>query len=161
MATMPMPPTNLIRLALVAALLTSCSQTPRSLPAVRGKIVSPHETVDRIDWTANERSQKMASRTPPRRLTADMSAQVILLNAAETPHRHRTHDLVVVLLSGRVKMHIGERTVDILPGDVMEIPRGEVHWAENIADGGSEAYAIFTPPYDGKDVYPVEPSATP
>jgi mannose-6-phosphate isomerase-like protein (cupin superfamily) len=48
-------------------------------------------------------------------------------------------------------MHLADRVIDVGPGDVIDVPRGVVHWAENVGDGASEAYAVFAPPFDGKD----------
>lgn len=54
-----------------------------------------------------------------------------------------------MLLSGSGVLHIGDRVVSVKPGDVMEIPRKVVHWAENKDPEASVVYALFSPPYDG------------
>jgi mannose-6-phosphate isomerase-like protein (cupin superfamily) len=137
-------------MVLVAA---GCGQAPP------GRVVSPERTLVDPAWTAQELAKPIAVRRL--RATPETSVSLIRLAGAEQPHLHRDHDLVVVLLSGAARLHLGERTVEVRPGDVMEIPRGVVHWAENSGPGASEVYALFSPPYDGLDHIPVPPLPIP
>jgi mannose-6-phosphate isomerase-like protein (cupin superfamily) len=116
------------------------------------------EPVDPL-WTAEELAKPIAVRRL--RATAETSVSLIRLMKAEQPHIHKDHDLVVVLLSGSARLHLGERTVAVHPGDVMEIPRGVVHWAENTGPEASEVYAVFSPPYDGHDNLPTATTPLP
>ncbi len=122
--------------------------------AEHGRIITPAETVERVAWTAEECAKPIAVR--PLRATAEVSVSLIRMSGAEKPHTHDQHDLTVVLLCGAGVLHIGERTVALAPGDVMEIPRGVVHWAENRDPEASVVYAIFSPPYDGQDSHPMD-----
>jgi mannose-6-phosphate isomerase-like protein (cupin superfamily) len=110
-------------------------------------------------WSESEQAKPIAVRRL--RSTKETSVSLIRLAGAEQPHIHKDHDLVVVLLSGSARLHLGMNTVEVHPGDVMEIPRGVVHWAENTGPGASEVYAIFSPPYDGLDNLPVPPIPLP
>ena len=143
-------------LLLICALLSvGCS----SSSSARGRVITT--LPDPIDplWTPAELEKQIAVRRL--RATAEISVNLIRLAGAEQPHIHKDHDLVVVLLSGQARLHLGNRTVDVRPGDVMEIPRGVVHWAENTGPGASEVYAIFSPPFDGRDNLPVPPVPLP
>ena len=82
------------------------------------------------------------------------SYHLIRLSDAEKPHTHDTHDLTVFILKGKAEMHLGTHTASVEKGDVVEIPRGTLHWAECRTDS-CMAYAVFTPPSDGKDFHPV------
>jgi len=127
--------------------------------ATRGRVVSPHQDLIAPAWTAEEQAKPIAVRRL--RATAETSVSLIRLAGTEQPHIHKDHDLVVVLLAGSARLHLGERIIDVRPGDVMEIPRGTVHWAENTGADASEVYAIFSPPYDGRDNLPVPPVPLP
>ena len=121
--------------------------------AVGGRVISSDNDVSDFAWTAEEIAKPIAVRR--RHATAETSVSLIRLAGAEQPHIHKDHDLVVVVLRGSARLHLGQRVIDVHPGDVIEIPRGVVHWAENTARSASDVYAIFSPPYDGQDHLPV------
>ncbi len=125
----------------------------------RGRVITPDGDLPAPTWTVEEQAKPIAVHRL--RATAETSISVIRLAGAEQPHIHKDHDLVVVLLSGAARLHLGQRVIDVHPGDVMEIPRGTVHWAENTGAGASEVYAVFSPPYDGRDNLPVPPVPLP
>lgn len=146
-----------MRIALLACALVivGCSSTP----PVRGRVITTLPDPINPLWTPAEQEKAIAVRRL--RSTAETSVSLIRLLKAEQPHIHKDHDLVVVMLAGSARLHLGNRSVEVHPGDVMEIPRGVVHWAENIGPGASEVYAIFSPPYDGLDNLPVPPVPLP
>jgi mannose-6-phosphate isomerase-like protein (cupin superfamily) len=125
----------------------------------RGRVITMDETLSEVVWTATECAQPIAVRKL--RVTAESSISLIRLAGAEKPHMHRNHDLIVVVLHGTARLHLGERVLEVQPGDIMEIPRGVVHWSENIGATASEVYAVFSPPYDGLDNIPVLPLIPP
>ena len=45
-------------------------------------------------------------------------------------HVHVTHDEIGYVLAGTGKVHVGELTRDVKPGDVWIIPANTPHWAE-------------------------------
>ena len=118
-----------------------------------GSVFSPVEGLWQPKWSKNELAQEIVVRNL--RFTPETSHHIIRLITAERPHIHRNHDLTVFVLKGKALMHLGEERLVVNAGDVIEIPRGIVHWAENLENGGSEVYAIFNPPYYGKDHHPV------
>ena len=89
------------------------------------------------------------------RVTPETSHHIIRLKNAEKPHIHKHHDLTVFVLEGTAVIHFDNKNLIAKAGDVIEIPRGVVHWAENLDRRGSQVYAIFNPPYEGKDYHPV------
>jgi mannose-6-phosphate isomerase-like protein (cupin superfamily) len=84
------------------------------------------------------------------------SHHVVALLEAEPLHKHATHDLMVVLLEGQGEMRIGDKTRPIGPRSIVNVPRGVTHSMRNTAKTPLIGYAVFTPPFDGKDRVPVE-----
>lgn len=84
----------------------------------------------------------------------------ILLKTAEKPHIHAKHDLAVYVLKGSSWIYLNDKKIELFPGDFVVIPRGTKHWAVNTGKEPAEVLAVFSPPFDGKDVVPVaEPKA--
>ena len=79
------------------------------------------------------------------------SHHVVAIRTAETPHRHDRHDLFVLIVRGRGTMRIGEAALPVGEGSLLYVPRGAVHAFANQSGAPSVAYAIYTPPFDGKD----------
>ncbi len=115
----------------------------------RGIVISPQAIIDHPDWTEEEKKQEIALR--PIRTTSEAGYYLLRLNESEKPHVHDHHDITVILLSGQALMHYEGKSHLVNPGDIIEVPRGVVHWAENLNNQPCEAYAIFTPPFDEKD----------
>ena len=132
-----------IVMLLTSICLASCT------PERAGQIVTPKGVLSGHEWTAEERQKEVAVRTL--RKTSGASHHLIRLRTAEKPHVHDHHDLTVFVLAGKGRMHLAGRSTVVHPGDVIEIPRGTVHWAENLDTAASEVYAVFNPPFDGKD----------
>ncbi len=152
---------------LVAAVLTvACAPkskepvcpTTAAAPPV-GIVVGPDGSLPAVTWTDEELGKDVAIKTV--RQSDGASYHVVRLLKAEKPHVHDRSDLVVVVLSGSVKMHFGDRVVPVGPGQVIDIPKGAPHWAENASAGPSFAYVVFAPAFDGKDRRPVEDSGSP
>ena len=113
------------------------------------RIVMPDKTLTDIDWTIDEVSQPIAIRHLDR--NTDTSTHVIRLAGNEFPHYHDYHDLIVHVLSGESAIHFQHHSVKLNAGDVLFIPRGSYHWAENLHPEASIVYAVFSPGFDGKD----------
>jgi quercetin dioxygenase-like cupin family protein len=62
---------------------------------------------------------------------------------AELPAHSHPNEQIGYLLSGRIELHIGERTRDVRPGDSWCVPGGLAHRASIVED--SEALEIFSP----------------
>ena len=86
------------------------------------------------------------------------SIHLVQIRIKETPHIHQTHDLFVVLKRSNGIVHIEAESISMQTGDAVFIPREVVHYFENTGSEVVVALAVFTPPYAGKDIIPVEES---
>jgi quercetin dioxygenase-like cupin family protein len=77
-------------------------------------------------------------------------------------HLHRSHEEIIVVRTGRARARIGDRDVDLEPGDVFLVPRNTVHAARAYGEEPFTGVSVFAPGFDGKDRVPVPaPEATP
>jgi mannose-6-phosphate isomerase-like protein (cupin superfamily) len=136
--------------ATAQASATAC--TPAAAPG--GMVVTSEGALPAATWTAEELGKDVAIKTV--RQSDGVSLHIVRLLKAEKPHVHDRSDLVVVVLSGSVKMHFGDRVVPVGPGQIIDIPKGAPHWAENVSPEPSFAYVVFAPAFDGKDRRPVD-----
>jgi quercetin dioxygenase-like cupin family protein len=120
--------------------------------APTGVIHRPDSSLDSFQWTAEEKAQPLVFRLLGK--TNEASYHVIRVGASEEPHTHNRHDIVVTVLRGAATLHLADRTFPVRPGEVIEIPRGVVHWAEMAEGAVCEIFAVITPPFDGKDRQP-------
>lgn len=119
-------------------------------PSVYGsRLLSSAGVAPKVEWTAEEQQKDIAIRELSR--SASASLHLVRARGAEKPHTHDEHDLVVVLLSGSVRAHLGDQIIDAQAGDTLTIPRGLPHWVENTGADPSLSLAVFSPPFDGKD----------
>lgn len=127
------------------------SQAPQSPAAVldEHRLLSSAGAAPKVEWTAEEQQKDIAIRELSR--SASASLHLVRARGAEKPHTHDEHDLVVVLLSGSVRAHLGDQIIDAQAGDTLTIPRGLPHWVENTGADPSLSLAVFSPPFDGKD----------
>ena len=86
--------------------------------------------------------------------TRSASYHLVQVRGGESPHRHETHDLSVVVLAGGGTLDLGARRLPLDAGDVAVIPRGEVHWFTNRGRGNALALVVFSPPLDAPDSVP-------
>ena len=131
---------NIILLT-TAILLTACTHNP--------KIVFPKKGYQNIQWSAKEQSQNISVRHLAH--TEYSSSHLIRVKGSEKPHFHDYHDLTVTIISGKAIVHFWNHEVVLEKGDVVTIPKGVYHWAENIDSDASVVFATFSPPYRGKD----------
>lgn len=81
---------------------------------------------------------------------------------AMPPHLHREHEEIIVVRTGRARARIGDRDVDLKPGDVFLVPKNTVHAARAYGEEPFTGVSIFAPAFDGKDRVAVPaPEATP
>ncbi len=59
-------------------------------------------------------------------------------------HKHTDHDTVSTLVSGKMKVHIGDKSFEVGPGAVWRHRPGVPHWSESLED--SVVIEIKTPP---------------
>ena len=124
-----------------------------SCQTAKWSVISPEATFKQVTWDKTELAGDVAIRTL--RQTPEASFHIIRLNKSEKPHIHERHDLVVYVLKEEALVHYRDKTVKVKRGDVIEVPKGTIHWAETVHNKPAEVYAVFTPPFDGKDVKPV------
>ncbi|MBI3307600.1 MAG: cupin domain-containing protein [Candidatus Omnitrophica bacterium] len=102
-----------------------------------------------MTWSEEDRTKVLAVQTL--KITPEASYHWIRLNGAEKSHIHKEHDLAVFILKGKARFYFADHKIDVKSGDVIEIPRGKIHRAEKKSKEPVEVYAVFTPPFDGKD----------
>lgn len=129
---------------LAAVIWLSACQPNRSV-----QLVYPDKNPPYTEWTPSEKQKDIAIRSLYR--DGHVSTHLIRLQGKEFPHYHDRHDLTVTLLSGTGTMHFQERSLGLKPGDVVFIPQGTWHWAENTNPEAGVVFAVFSPPFDGKD----------
>jgi mannose-6-phosphate isomerase-like protein (cupin superfamily) len=49
-------------------------------------------------------------------------------------HKHDDHDTVSTLISGRMRLHIGDETIEAEPGTTWRHRPGVYHWSESLED---------------------------
>ncbi|MFT5207436.1 MAG: mannose-6-phosphate isomerase-like protein (cupin superfamily) [Candidatus Omnitrophota bacterium] len=124
------------------SMLCITSLNTQAKTTLGGKIISPNDVVQSIEWTKAELGQDIAKRDLF--INSVCSHHIIRLSKSEAPHTHPNRDLSIIILSGAVHMHYGDRKIVARQGDVIIIPHGEEHWAEVAANKIAVAYAIFT-----------------
>jgi mannose-6-phosphate isomerase-like protein (cupin superfamily) len=86
---------------------------------------------------------------------AHSSHHAVWIQHREEPHRHDRHDLFVVMVSGYGTMRLGAEARPVGAGSILYVPRGTPHAFANESGEAALAYAVYVPPFDGKDRVPV------
>jgi len=105
--------------------------------------IGPDGYLPEVAWTEAELARDVAAR--PLREVDGLRILLVRLRTAEEPHTHPYEDLTVFVLEGAGQIHFGDRSHSMAAGDVIEIPAGVEHWAENTSARPALAYAVFTP----------------
>jgi mannose-6-phosphate isomerase-like protein (cupin superfamily) len=87
---------------------------------------------------------------------AHSSQHLVWIRDREKPHRHDRHDLFVVILRGHGGMRLGDEERPVGEGSILYVPRGAVHAFRNGSGDVAVAYAVYAPPFDGRDRVEVE-----
>jgi quercetin dioxygenase-like cupin family protein len=82
------------------------------------------------------------------------SWHVVQVQGAESPHRHRTHDLTVLVLRGAGVFTLDGHATPMRAGDAAIVPRDRVHSFAHTGDEPAVTLAVFTPPLDAPDSVP-------
>lgn len=91
--------------------------------------------------------------------SAGASYHLVQVRGREEPHRHASHDLVVLVLRGAGTLTLAEARMKLAAGDVALVRRAAAHWFANDGPEPAVALIIFTPPLDAPDTVPVDSSA--
>jgi mannose-6-phosphate isomerase-like protein (cupin superfamily) len=113
------------------------------------KLIYPDKIYQYEEWTEDELNEGIVIRHLYR--GTDASTHLVRLKGNEFPHYHDRHDLNVTVLSGKSIIHFKDHEVSLMPGDVIFIPKGTFHWAENTDPVASVVFVVFSPAFDGKD----------
>ncbi len=113
------------------------------------KVVFPENDVLDIQWSVEDKRKPMAVK--PIYKSDSTSAAIIRISENEKPHYHDRHDLRATIVRGRMAINFENRRVELAPGDTIFIPKGAYHWVELIGEEAVEAFAVFSPAFDGKD----------
>lgn len=88
--------------------------------------------------------------------SASASQHVVQIRDREVLHVHKVHDATVTMLRGYGYLVLDKSRINLKAGDVVHIPRGVAHQYVNISSDPTVAMAVYSPPFDGKDAYPVD-----
>ena len=84
------------------------------------------------------------------------SSHLVQIRDREPLHLHQQHDLEVMVRRGRGTLQLGSELVELKPGGLIGIPRGTPHAFINHSSQPAVAFAVFSPPFDGKDTIEVD-----
>jgi mannose-6-phosphate isomerase-like protein (cupin superfamily) len=84
-----------------------------------------------------------------------VSHHIVQIRYRESPHLHKAHDGTVMMISGHGYLILGDKRIELSTGDIVYVPRGTVHYYVNTGFEPTIAFVVFSPPFDGKDVIPV------
>jgi quercetin dioxygenase-like cupin family protein len=82
------------------------------------------------------------------------SWHVVQVATAERPHRHRQHDLTVVVLRGAGVLTLDGRPIAMQAGDAAVVTRDRPHWFARRGSHPAVALVTFTPALDAADSVP-------
>jgi len=60
------------------------------------------------------------------------------------PHKH-AYEQLVYILAGHIRFHVGDTSVVLGPGGLLQIPRDVMHWGEVVGDEPVLNLDVFTP----------------
>ena len=87
----------------------------------------------------------------PEGMACSIAHARVAAGAATVPHTLATSTEIYWVLSGRGRMHIGDETADIGPGEAVLIPPDSIQWIE-AADGEELVFlCVVTPPWSAED----------
>lgn len=87
----------------------------------------------------------------PEGMACSIAHARVAAGAATAPHTLATSTEVYWVLSGRGRMHIGDETADIGPGEAVLIPPDSVQWIEALGDEELVFLCVVTPPWSAED----------
>ena len=82
---------------------------------------------------------------------ADHTVNLIQTRGTVPAHHHAEHDELVMVLEGKGTFTIEGQTREVVPGDILLIPRGAVHSFVHQGDGITAVVSVFSAKFDPKD----------
>jgi len=82
------------------------------------------------------------------------SFHIVQVRTKEPLHLHWTHDAIVRVERGHGTLVLGSHRLRLVPGSIVNIPRGVVHAFVNESSTAAVAFVVFSPPFDGTDIVP-------
>ncbi len=84
--------------------------------------------------------------------TSPYSLAHAVVPVGETTLKHRLKaDEVYYILTGRGMLHIDNQSLEVEPGDVVDIPPGSVQWIENVGENELTFLCIVSPAWRVED----------
>lgn len=121
-----------------------------------GTIISPAEGAQG-GWTEQEKAAKVVVRNL--RESPEASFHVLRVATELSFRKHKSSDLVLMVVSGKVELRLGDRAIPSAPGDVIEVPRDVPYAIANRGQTPAVVYAVYTPAFNPDDVKTIaEPS---
>ena len=83
-----------------------------------------------------------------------VSWHLVQVRGAESPHRHRQHDLTVLMLRGEGVLTLDGHVTPMHAGDAALIPRDRPHWFARRGSAPAVSLVALSPPLDAPDLVP-------
>jgi quercetin dioxygenase-like cupin family protein len=78
-------------------------------------------------------------------LNAAVIEEVVPPNGAAPLHRHSREDEICYVIEGTFRIWRGDEVIDVSPGGVALLPRGQVHTFKNIGTGPGRLLTVILP----------------
>jgi mannose-6-phosphate isomerase-like protein (cupin superfamily) len=88
-------------------------------------------------------------------LVASLGATVSVQTGDVAKHFHQDSDEIQYIIEGQGTFWLGDRQIEVGPGDLIVIPKGTPHAGSHATTGRFKAIAIKTPPQASDDLHPV------
>jgi mannose-6-phosphate isomerase-like protein (cupin superfamily) len=88
-------------------------------------------------------------------LVASPGATVSVQTGDVAKHFHQDSDEIQYIIEGQGTFWLGDRQIEVGPGDLIVIPKGTPHAGSHATTGRFKAIAIKTPPQAPDDLHPV------
>src|SRR5689334_13409835 len=74
-----------------------------------------------------------------------MGEVIVAPSGGTRPHIHHREEETFHLLEGTLTIHVGAKTLNATPGDTVHLPRGIVHWFQNMGSVDAKFLMVATP----------------
>ena len=76
---------------------------------------------------------------------------LIFIKSSVPPHRHLTHSESIYVISGEGKFTLGNKTMEIVAGDFINVPEGIIHAVDVTSEEPLKVLSNQAPEFLGKD----------